>query len=81
MEMYQFGYKRLWRRNKDYLGKPTPLAYMEGKATIYREHPDSQKRMNPFLIVGILLIVMGIGIWFLGNLLLDFFWGLFPSTV
>ena len=54
---------------------------MEGKATAVRGHPDSRKRMNPFLIVGILLIVMGIGTWFIGNLLWDYFWGLFPSTV
>jgi hypothetical protein len=67
--------------NKDYLCKPTPLVHMEGKATAVRGHPDSRKRMNPFLIVGILLIVMGIGTWFIGNLLWDYFWGLFPSTV
>tara|TARA_A200000159_G_scaffold141129_1_gene143755 strand:- start:4 stop:168 length:165 start_codon:yes stop_codon:yes gene_type:complete len=54
---------------------------MEGKETAVREHPDNRKRMNPFLIVGILLIVMGLGTWFIGNLLWDYFWGLFPSTV
>jgi hypothetical protein len=54
---------------------------MEGKATAVRGHPDSRKKMNPFLIVGILLIVMGIGTWFIGNLLWDYFWGLFPSTL
>ena len=59
-----------------HVGSHTGLAMSNSeKSTFDKDHPDSQKNPWPFLIF------WGVICWFLGNLLWDFFWGLFPSTL